>query len=139
MRPLLPLLFSIALLPAAGALAEELTKEPSKGAAALGLLKAIDEGFVQVFEKVAPAVVVIDARKPVDDEDRDIPRGFEFLLEDGKPTPKEKEPKDGKDGGKAWHLPERSTRSEGSGFLIRADGFILTNHHVVADAEKLEV
>src|SRR5436190_24237096 len=119
MRPLLPILFSVALLPAVGVLAEEPPKDPAEGAAALSLLKAIDEGFVQVFEKVAPAVVVIDARKPVDDEDRDIPRGFEFLLEDGKPTPKEKEPKGGKDkdGGKAWHLPERSTRSEGSGFL----------------------
>lgn len=133
MRLPLPILFSLALLPAIGAIGEE----PAKGAAALGLLKAIDEGFVQVYEKVAPSVVVIDARKPVEDDDREVPRGFEFLLEDGKPTTKE--PKGEKDGGKPWRLPERSTRSEGSGFLIRADGYILTNHHVVADAEKLEV
>ena len=137
MRSPLPLFLCMALLPAVGALAEEPAKEPTKGAAALSLLKAIDEGFVQVFEKVAPAVVVIDARKPVDDDERDVPRGFEFLLEDGKPTPKD--PKAGKDDTKPWRLPERSTRSEGSGFLIRSDGFILTNHHVVADAEKLEV
>jgi len=161
MRAPLPILISLALWPAAGGWAEGPAKEavvaevpakgtgagePAKGAAALGLLKAIDEGFVQVYEKVAPAVVVIDARKQVQDDDRDLPRGFDFLLEDGKPSPKS--PKDGKDskdkdpakdGSKGWRLPERSTRSEGSGFLIRADGYILTNHHVVADADKLEV
>jgi len=131
MRRSLPLLLSLALLPAWGVRAED----PAKGAAALGLLKAIDEGFVQVYEKVAPAVVVIEVRKPMDEEDRDVPRGFEFFLEEGKPAPKE--PRAEKD--KQWRLPERSTRSEGSGFLIRADGFILTNNHVVADAEKLEV
>lgn len=139
MRASLPILFSVAVLPVVGALAQEPSKEPPKGAAALSLLKAIDEGFVQVFEKVAPAVVVIDARKPVDEDERDVPRGFEFLLEDGKPAPKDKTPKPDKDGPKAWRLPERSTRSEGSGFLIRADGYILTNHHVVAEAEKLDV
>ncbi len=133
MRLSLPLLVSLALLPAVGRMAEE----PAKGAAALSLLKAIDEGFVQVYEKVAPAVVVIDARKQVEEDDRDVPRGFEFLLDDGKPSAKDS--KAGKEGAKPWRLPERSTRSEGSGFLIRADGFILTNLHVVADADQLEV
>lgn len=95
----------------------------------LNLLRQLDEGFVQVFEKVAPSVVVIEAEKKRDDEDADDAKGFEFFFQG------EKEPR--REGGeRQWKLPNRS---EGSGIVFRSDGYILTNFHVVADAESIKV
>ena len=122
MRLAAPLLALAAL--AAGRLP---AADAEKGAAALSLLKTIDEGFVRIFEKVAPSVVVIEATKRADPDDAEALKGFEFFLDERK----DRDP--------SWKLPAPPARSEGSGFIIRADGVIITNHHVIADAEKIRV
>ncbi len=112
--------------------------EGEKGAAALSLLKTLDEGFVQVFEKVAPSVVVIEAvKRAEEDEPGPALRGFEFFFDEGKDASKGSRRE--KEQAEIWKLPAPPSRSEGSGFILRADGVIVTNNHVIADAEKITV
>ena len=112
-------------------------KSPSPQAdAPLRLLKLLDEGFSQVFEKVAPSVVIIEATKRSSKEEIDELKGFEYFLDERRDAPDH--PENGSSG-KSSKLPSPPALSEGSGFIIRSNGFILTNHHLIANAEKIQV
>jgi serine protease Do len=105
---------------------------PSAGAA--GLAFAPPQGaplsFADIFQQVAPAVVQIDVKTRVAAR----PQGFIQIPGLGAVPvqPPSGEGEGGEDEG-------TTALGSGSGFFISADGYIVTNNHVVADAVEITV
>lgn len=93
---------------------------------ALSLARQLNEAFIEVAEKVSPAVVVIEVTEKAPQED-----GSWWDLLPPEERPHHRHPhKDAQ--------PD-TVEGEGSGVIISPDGYILTNHHVVENAEKIVV
>ncbi|MCP4612326.1 MAG: DegQ family serine endoprotease [Planctomycetes bacterium] len=106
----------------------------------IATLRQMGNAFSSIAEKTSPAVVALRAERIVTQDRQSMrqwPFGepysdpFEFFF-----RPRQRQQPEQR----APRQPRRETRTaQGSGFLISPDGYILTNNHMVEDAEKIEV
>ena len=99
----------------------------------------VEDAFAEVVEMAKPAVVVITNKQTVrrnnfNNFQMDIPDNFFDFFG----IPREYRRQDGRSQRNAPNrIPEAV--GSGSGVIIRKDGYILTNYHVIKDCESLDV
>src|SRR5437868_10663669 len=130
MRILLSLLFSAAMTAAFAASPETAatpTIPPAAAEPGKDVVHALNNAFAKVFENVAPSVVIIEVTKKNYGSEG---LNFDDLFFQGQPddnsqrrTPRNLQP----------------IQSEGSGFIVRPEGYIFTNFHVVEGADRVQV
>jgi serine protease Do len=78
-------------------------------------------GFSDIAERVTPAVVTIFVERTIAEHSREgraLPPAFEDFFQ---------------------QQPPQRVRGSGSGFIVSADGYIITNNHVVEGAEAINI
>ncbi len=102
------------------------------GAAQSLRAQAMPNSFADLVAEVSPAVVNITTSTIINrpGDQLNVPQGspFDDLF---------KEFTDRNNGGRP--APERRGTALGSGFLISPDGYVVTNNHVIADADEIEI
>jgi serine protease Do len=110
---------------------------------ALELARQLNNAFIEVAEKVSPSVVVIKVAQKNGGMDYDeenpfwelVPEEFRKRLEEERERRRKRAEREREED------PQRPPEfnGQGSGVIVRDDGYILTNFHVVEEAERIRV
>ncbi len=96
-------------------------------------LRTIGNTFTQIAHDVTPAVVSVRSDRIVTRrmlrDFEGVPPLDEFFRFETPPG----------EGGQPQEEEERTIQGSGSGVIVREDGYIVTNNHVVADARRIQV
>lgn len=118
--PFLPATLALAALSSTG---WSQTAPADPAAASVAEMQRLSEGFTSVAARVLPAVVSIRVEaQRARPEAQEMPFGFPFPF-----------------GGQGRQPRSGVVRGTGSGVLVRADGVIVTNNHVVEGAQRITV